>query len=62
MPRAYKQRPVTKTNQLVLRLTDETVRQLKEIVASSPFRTSRVAVIEHLIYAAHGKVKKEKRS
>lgn len=62
MARPYKQRPVTKTNQLVLRLNDDTVRQLKEIVASSPFRTSRVAVIEHLIYVAHGKLKKEKRA
>lgn len=53
-------RPVTKTNQLVLRLTDKTIQQLQDIAASSIFKTSRVAVIEHLIAAAHEKLKVKK--
>ena len=58
MARPYKSRPITKTNQLVLRLTDKTIQQLREIVASSTFATTRVAVIERAITDLHERVKK----
>ncbi len=61
MAKQNTKRPTTKTEQLVLRLTKETTAQLAKIVASAPFKTTRVAVIEHLIAEASNKVK-EKRS
>ncbi len=60
MPRTYKSRPITKVNQLVLRLNDKTIRQLEDIVSSQPFKTTRVAVIESLIDDEHAKLKGKK--
>lgn len=59
MAKPKPRRPVTKTEQLVLRLTKRTTSQLAEIVASASFKTTRVAVIEHLIYEAHSKLKEK---
>lgn len=60
MARPLTKRPITKTNQLVLRLTDKTIAQLKDIVASSTFKTTRVAVVESLIATAHSNLKVKK--
>lgn len=60
MGRPKTKRPVTKPNQLVLRLSDKTIQQIKDIVASSPFPTTRVGVIESLIAERHERMKVKK--
>ncbi len=57
MAKPNTKRATTKTEQLVLRLTKDTTAQLARIVASASFKTTRVAVIEHLIAEAAGKLK-----
>lgn len=61
MARPYAQRPTLKTEQLVLRLTKTTIKQLTDIIASSQFKTTRVAVIEGLIANEHVKLKEKSR-
>lgn len=56
MARTYAQRPVTKPNQLVLRLSNDHMRKIHEIIGMSGFDLKRTAAVERAIDELHEKM------
>lgn len=54
-------RAATKINQFVMRLTDERLQRLKDMVAWSGYDVKRTAVVERAIDELHERMRKAKR-